>query len=406
MGRVTRLLAGLLGRSAGLLPAGRRDWAQAVLAESGDIPAGSARIAWLGGGLWMVAREVVMARVIWVLAFAAGAVGLARIGWPGASSNSATPLNRVYVTITLVLLAGLPWLVRRYFGPVRGGWLPLAARVGGYAVVLALIAAKAAKDRDGSKLGAYFVIVPGEWFMEIVFLLVIGCYVVGLLILTSQRMRLTRSSLPIGIGVGTVTAGVLYAFAPFGVDFILFGVDPESSSLSLWGLASLGIPLATGFLAARLSARDKRPGVLNPARQGCLAASCAAAAAVLLLAALTSVTIALFPHHVPLQTPPPPSGGGCETCDPNSVVIPPGLRHEYWVEISVGQAGMATYIAVLLAPLLGAGLGMAGAGLAIGSRGNGDSSGGGGPYAPSPPDPSRLSSAGRPRRLRGARYEG
>jgi len=50
-------------------------------------------VAWLGGGLWLVAREAVMGRVMRVLAFAAGAAGLVWAGWPGASSNSATPLN-------------------------------------------------------------------------------------------------------------------------------------------------------------------------------------------------------------------------------------------------------------------------------------------------------------------------
>jgi hypothetical protein len=40
MDRFTRVLAGLLGRSAGLLPAGRRDWAEAVLGEVGEVPAG------------------------------------------------------------------------------------------------------------------------------------------------------------------------------------------------------------------------------------------------------------------------------------------------------------------------------------------------------------------------------
>ena len=389
MHRFTGALAGLLGRSAALLPADRREWAEAVLAEAREVPAGAERVAWLGGGLWMVTREVVMGRVIRVLAFAAGAAGMVVIGWPGASSNSATPLNRVYVTGTVVLLAVLPWIVRHYFGPVRGGWAPRVARAGGYLMVLALIAAKAVKDRDGSKLGAYFVIVPGEWVLEIVFLLVIVGYLAGLLILTSQRIRLTRSGLPIGIGVGAVTAGVLYAFAPLGIGFILFfPLDPESSLGSLWGLVSLALPLATGFLVARLAARDTQPGTLNPAQQGCLAASCAAATAALLLAVLTSVTIALFPSHVPLQNPPPPSGGGCETCDPNNTVIPPGLRHEYWVEISVGQAGMAAYIAVFLAPFLGAGLGALGGGLASKSRGTRGRRAGS-PSAASPPAPSQ-----------------
>ncbi len=96
MGRFTRVLAGLLRCLAGLLPAGRREWAEAVLAEAGEVPAGLGRVAWLGGGVWLVAREVVMHRVIRVLAFAAGAVGMVWAGWPGSSSDSAVPVNRIW----------------------------------------------------------------------------------------------------------------------------------------------------------------------------------------------------------------------------------------------------------------------------------------------------------------------
>jgi Domain of unknown function (DUF1707) len=382
MDRFTRVLAGLLGRTAGLLPAARRDWAEAVLAEAGEVRAGAARVAWLGGGLWMVAREAVMGRVIRVLAFAVAAAGVVWIGWPGASSNSATPVNRVYAVGTVALLAVLPWVVRRYFGPVRSGWAPRTARVGGYAMVLALIAAKSVKDRLGSKLGAYFPVIPPIWALQIVLLLIIAAYVAGLLILTSrQRVRLARGILPTAIGFGAVTAGVLYPLAPLGVN-----VDPNGPSLKWWGLAALMLPLATGFLAARLSARDTRPAALGPAGQSALAASCATATAALLLAVLTSATIALFPRHVPLQTPPPPPGGGCETCDPNQVVIPPGLRHEYWAEISVGQAGETPLAALLIAPFLGAWLGVLGGGLARrspGTRRRGVS----GPHTLSPPQP-------------------
>jgi hypothetical protein len=358
MDRLAKVLAGLLGRSARLLPAARRDWAEAVLAEAGEIPAGLARLAWLGGGLWVVTREV-LTRAVRVLAFAAGAAGLVWAGWPGSSSDSAVPLNRVYVVVTVVALAVLPAVVRRYLGPARGGWVPRAARVGGYALVLALIAAKAVKDRAGSKLGAYFVLVPGIWAMEILLLLVIAAYAAGLLVLTSQRVRLARWTLPIGIGLGAATAGVLYALAPLGA-----GVDPSDAAAKWWGLAALALPLATGFLAARLPAPDTRPAALDPVRRGALAATCAMATAALLLAVLTSVTIALFPHHVPLQFPAPPAGGGCETCDPNQVVIPPGLRHEYWAELSVGQAGMTPLMALMLAPFLGAWLGVLGGELA------------------------------------------
>jgi hypothetical protein len=363
MDRFTWALARLLRRSVGLLPAPRRDWAEAVLGEAAEVPAGVKRVAWLCGGLWLVAREVLMRKVIPVLAFAAGAVVLMWIGWPGASSNSATPLNRVYATGTVLLLAALPLVVRRHFGPVRRGWAPRAARVGGYAIVLVLIAAKAVKDRDGSKLGAYFVIVPELWLIEIVLLLVIVAYVAGLFILTSQRIRLTRSSLPIGIGFGALTAGALYALTPFGVGH-------NGSAAKWYGVAALALPLVTSFLVGRLAVRDTRPGVLGALGQACLTASCAMATAALGLAALTSVTIALFPHQVPLQTTGAGggnsyiAGGGCETCAPVNTVIPKGLRHEYLVEISVGQAGSGPLGAVLIAPFLGAGLGAIGGGLA------------------------------------------
>src|SRR5262249_30813114 len=152
-----------------------------------------------------------------------------------------------------------------------------------------------------------------------------------------------------------VTGGVLYALAPFGVT-----TDPGGPSLSWWWLGA-ALPVVTGFLAARRSARDSRPASPGPVLQACVAASCAAAAAALVLAALTSVTIPLLPHHVPLQSSGYTSHGGCETCDPDRTVIPPALRHEYLAEISVGQAGQTPLAALAIAPFLGAWLGVLGA---------------------------------------------
>jgi hypothetical protein len=165
MGRLVLMLTGLVRGLAGLLSEHRRDWVRALLAETDDLPSPSARLAWLGGGLWLVVREVVMNRIVQALAFAAGAVGLVWIAWPGASTNSATPVNRMYVVGTLVLLAGLPLLVRRYAGPVRPGWAPRVVRAGGYAVVLALIAAMAVQERIGSQLGVYFPVILPVWVM-------------------------------------------------------------------------------------------------------------------------------------------------------------------------------------------------------------------------------------------------
>jgi hypothetical protein len=213
-----------------------------------------------------------------------------------------------------------------------------------------------------------------------VLLLVIGCYTAGLLILTSEPVRAARSSLPIAVGAGTIIALGLFALKPFG--------NP-----SWWWVAALPVPWATGFAVARFSGRDDRRGAMNSATLGCLAAVCTTATASLLLALLTSVTIALFPRHVPLQYPAPPPHGGCETCDPNSVVIPSGLRHEYWVGFSVGQAGSAPYAAVLLAPLLGAAFGAGGAAVASQSRGNRGRKSGSDPRAPEPPEPPGRSAA-------------
>jgi len=81
-------------------------------------------------------------------------------------------------------------------------------------------------------------------------------------------------------------------------------------------------------------------------------------------------------------------------------VIPPGLRHEYWVEISVGQAGQTPLAALLIAPFIGAGLGALGGGLASGRRST-SGRGGGGPHAASlpaaaqPPGRLRASDADR-----------
>lgn len=365
MDRLARMLAGLVRVLAGLLGEHRRDWVHALLAETDDLPAPSARLAWLCGGLWLVAREVLMNRIIQALAFAAGAVALVWIGWPGAPGNSATPVNRMYVVGTLILLAGLPLVVRRYVGPVRPGWAPWLVRAGGYAVVLALTAATAVQQRIGSQLGGYFPVILPVWAMDVGFLLIIAGYVAGLLILTSRRVRLTRRVLPTALGIGALTAGVLYALAPFGINdtaetaaHSLHGgpaVPAGYLVLACFALAALTVPVAVHAVATRLADRDTRPGILTPARQALLATTGALATAAMLVALFTTVTIALLPHH--LTGPQQPAGdGSCPTCEPSSVIIPKNLRHEYSFEDSVNGAGDGT-IALLIVPLTGAALG-------------------------------------------------
>jgi hypothetical protein len=365
MDRLTRMLAGLLRCLAGLLGEHRRPWVHALLAETGDQPTPSARLTWLGGGLWLVAREVLMNRIIQALAFTAGAVGLVWIAWPGASTNSATPVNRMYVVGTLVLLAGLPPLVRRYAGPVRQGRGPRVVRVGGYAVVLALIAATAVQQRIGSQLGRYFPVILPIWAMDVGFLLIIAGYVAGLLILTSCRVQFTRRVLPTALGLGALTAGALYALAPFGINDTAETAAHSLHSgpvvaadylvLACFVLAALAVPAAVHAAATRLADRDSRPGILTPARQALLATAGAMATAAILVAMFTTLTIALSPHHFtgPHQAA---SDGACPTCEPSTIVIPANLRHEYDFEDSVNGAGGGA-IALLVVPLIGAALG-------------------------------------------------
>ena len=365
MHRLTRMLAGLVWGLAGLLGEHRREWVHALLAETGDGPTPSARLAWLGGGLWLVAREVLMNRIIQALAFVAGAAGLVWIAWPGASTNSATPVNRMYVVGTLVLLAGLPLLVRRYAGPVRQGWTPRVVRVGGYAVVLALIAATAVQQRTGSQLGRYFPVILPVWAMDAGFLLVIAGYVAGLLMLTSRHVQFTRRVLAIALGIGTLTAGALYLLAPFGINgtaetaaHSLHGgpvVATDYLVLACFGLAALVVPAVVHVAATRLADRDSRPGILSPAGQALLATTGAMATAAILVALFTTLTIALSPHH--FTGPRQPAGNGmCPTCEPSTIVIPASLRHEYSFEDSVNGAGDGA-IALLAVPLIGAALG-------------------------------------------------
>ena len=49
--------------------------------------------------------------------------------------------------VIVVILAGLPWIVRRARGPVADARLARLVRIGGYVAVLALVLAKSAVER-------------------------------------------------------------------------------------------------------------------------------------------------------------------------------------------------------------------------------------------------------------------
>jgi hypothetical protein len=377
MSLIARMLTSLLMGSAWLLGPDRAEWLEGLVAEATETRGGRGRVAWLLGGVWLVAGELLGRSAIRVLTFIAAAGIVVWVVWPGSSSDYAVPVNRIVVPVLLGLLALVPLLVRRSCGSARRGLLPRTVRVVGYLVVLAVIAGHAFQEREGQKLGAYFGAGFGGLPMSVIagiFALVLAGYAATILILTSQRVHLTRAALPIAIGTGTLTGVAMYAL--FTSHLWSGGMLVEDLGWGSWGFVALGLPLLTGFAVARLAARDTPANGMIPARQGSLAAVCGTGTAVLVLAALTAVTIAISPQKVPLQTP-APTNGVCETCDPVHLTIPPHLRQEYWVGLSIAQAAGAeggTDWMLVIAPLLalcagGLGTSLPGASQRRGSRG-------------------------------------
>jgi hypothetical protein len=148
MSWLTGVMAALLRCSAGLLPANRRVWADALLAEAGAVPAGRHRLAWLAGGVRLTVREAALARrLTYALAFAAAAAGTAWSAWSGPAGDPAIVPNRVGVIALAVILAGLPWAIRRARGPAAGGRAARLVRTGGYAALFALVLVRTAVER-------------------------------------------------------------------------------------------------------------------------------------------------------------------------------------------------------------------------------------------------------------------
>jgi hypothetical protein len=193
---VTRALARLLGRCAGLLPPGRRGWVEAVRTEAGEVPAGVARLRWLAGGLWLVAREAGMVRRIgYGLGIAAVAVAAAlavRYLWSGAHAGRDAGWDKARMLLLVALLAGLPWVARRrgVFGPVGRSIAARAVRAGGSAALVALVLdiariehfpGPAAPNLWSPSAG------PWNWAQEGAALVLIAACLAAVLIVTARR---------------------------------------------------------------------------------------------------------------------------------------------------------------------------------------------------------------------------
>jgi hypothetical protein len=235
------------------------------------------------------------------LAPAAAVAALAAAGWPGPAADPATLISRVSVVGVAVMLAGLPWLVKRKFGPLAHGWAPPLMRAAGCATVVVLLAIKARVERLELAAAAHRPSLAGLWVGEVVFLAVIACYAAGLLAVTARRTPARRTTLVIGGGAGVLIGVAVYGLRPLA-DKLRIG-NPAVAVLYEVGKV-LAVPLvltaatAASVVAARRASRRSGGERLRDvcARQGLAAGACVGFAAALVVSLLGIATIALLPR--------------------------------------------------------------------------------------------------------------
>ena len=324
MNRLSRAAAAAGHALAWLLPAGRRDWGAAIWAEAQEVPPGRARLAWRALGAWVLAREALMPRRLGRAAlFAAAAGAAAWAAWPQPGVGHAAE-SQFHVIATVLLLAGLPLLARRFFGPPSPSRASRFLRVFCCAAILALMPALAIVEAFANLTPAQpayryvFCIaqgwsnvqgctgVPGRstggpaWAGEIPLILMTIAYLGVILFLTSRRSRVTGGTLAIGAGTGLLFGVVMYAVAPLGLsndatDPWLPGSTADPLVALAWILL-IGGPAAAAVLATW---RGRGPGGAALPRnvrigQGIAAGVLANATAALFVSALGFGTTALM----------------------------------------------------------------------------------------------------------------
>ncbi|HEV3289543.1 MAG TPA: hypothetical protein VG123_11165 [Streptosporangiaceae bacterium] len=311
-------IATAAGRGAlGLVPAGRRDWAEAVWAEAHEVPAGWPRLAWRASGVLLIAKEGQMARTIgsWLL-FAVAAGAAAWGAWPGPPVSHAAAVQGG-ILITLALLVGLPLLSRSVLGSPdnrAARWL----RAGFYAAILAVLPAQTAirlflgtVPRSGNDRHTFDVIqgpgVPGSvsggpgWAGEIGILVFTACFLAVLLALTARRTRVAPATLAIGAGAGLMLGLVMYAITPLGLNVKfpdrpwLHGSAADTVGALAWILL-FGAPLVAGALAGRRCSVEDDPAqaAVTQAWQGFAAGVVSGGVGAMLVTVLGAGTTALM----------------------------------------------------------------------------------------------------------------
>ena len=282
--RLHWLITDVLAR---LVPAARRDWAEAVWAEAHEVPAGWPRLAWRAGVLGLMAKEGQMVRRTGILVLFAAAAGAAAWGaWPGSPVSHGAAVQGGII-ITLTLLAGLPLLTRWVLGPPdsrTARWL----RAGFYAAIVAIMPAKAAAEwfvgavpRGGIDRHTFDLFqgghaVPGnvsggpDWGGEIAILFITACYLAVILALTARRASVAPATLAAGTGAGLALGIAMYAVMPLGFEKAATNPWLPGSAIdplvALAWILLIGAPFAAGVLAGRRCHVSGDPGQAVAAR--------------------------------------------------------------------------------------------------------------------------------------------
>jgi hypothetical protein len=221
-GRMCGALTGLLQVLARLLPAGRREWAEAVQAEASEAPAGWPRLGWLAGGVWLVAREAsMMRRVLYGAGCAAVAAALGWLIWlswqPAGDPEYATDRVRILVGVTALVV--LPWVGRRrgLFGPAGRSLVARLVRVAGAAALCGLGLSLIRLDRHH---GVDQVLGGGaaNWPREIGGLVALGLLFAAPLVVRARWPKVSTDAL-----IGWMIAGGMLTFFLLPVQTLLAG---------------------------------------------------------------------------------------------------------------------------------------------------------------------------------------
>ena len=320
-------------------------WLTAVRGEAGLIPSRLARWRWLAGGAWAIAcHSTVVRRAASVVAAVVAGTVVVVLAWHPGSTNPAVPVERAGLIGTVVLLALLPWVLRPILGPVASNGAARRTRRFGYFGVYLLLLVIALLSRfAGSRFDHFEAFDPGAWRADMrdgawvsALLLagLVGGYAVLVLALTARRSALPPRVLTWATGLGAAAAVVLYALMPLGNPRHL----PSSGLQVAYEAVLIAVPIAALVAVGPVAGRRFTAGVVGGLGAGATAA--------VVLAVLTLATMLLFPGHVALEW------------DNPSPLVAHGTPYE--IRMSVGDAAIKYYLALMAGPIAGLMLGTVG----------------------------------------------